>query len=171
MSRPFIEFVHPDDVERTAAEARGSARSTTSWSAFENRFRTRTGDWRWLRWNARTDGETWFAVAFDVTERKQAEDELRAAIEQERLLAYSQPIIDQRSGTVVQEELLVRLRTNGDGSTDRVLTAGRVPPRGRAQRPDPQHRPMDDDARRSSSPRTGATSRSTSPARTIADAG
>ena len=115
MARPFIEFVHPDDVARTEAESARIGEVDRELVAFDNRFRTTAGDWRWLRWNARTDGETWFSIAFDVTERKRAEDRLRAAIDQDRLLAYSQPIIDQRSGTVVQEELLARLRSNGAG--------------------------------------------------------
>jgi PAS domain S-box-containing protein len=121
MARPYVEFVHPDDVERTAAEAARIGEVDRVLVAFENRFLTKDGGHRWLRWSARTDGETWFSVAFDITAQKQAENELRAAITQNRLLAYSQPIIDQRSGTVVQEELLVRMRTNGGGVTERVL--------------------------------------------------
>jgi PAS domain S-box-containing protein len=121
MSRPLIEFVHPGDVRRTAAEVARIGEVDREIVALESRFRTSSGGWRWLRWNARTDGETWFAVAFDVSERKQSEERLRAAIEQERLLAYCQPIIDRRSGTVVQEELLVRIRDDGLG-TPRVLT-------------------------------------------------
>jgi PAS domain S-box-containing protein len=90
MARPFIEFVHPDDRERTLAEAVRIAEQDRELVAFENRYRTKDGDWRWLHWNARTDGETWFAVAFDVTEAKQAEQRLRQAIAEDRLLAYSQ---------------------------------------------------------------------------------
>ncbi len=121
MSRPYIDFVHPEDVTRTAAENARISEIDHELIAFDNRFRTKSGDWRWLRWSARTDGETWFAIAFDITDRRLAEDDLRAAINQNRLLAYSQPIIDQRSGTVVQEELLVRLRTNGGGPADKVM--------------------------------------------------
>jgi PAS domain S-box-containing protein len=115
MSRPYVDFVHPDDVARTTTEGGRIDEVDHELIAFENRYRTREGEWRWLRWNARTDGETWYAVAFDITDRKRAEERLRTAIDQDRLLAYSQPIIDQRSGTVVQEELLVRMRTNGEG--------------------------------------------------------
>ena len=39
---------------------------------------------------------------------------VRAAIEKERLLLHSQPIIDVRSGEQVAEELLVRMRGDGD---------------------------------------------------------
>ncbi len=75
---------------------------------FENRWRTRSGEYRWLRWSARSDGETWFSVAFDVTERKHAEESLRRALAEDRLVAYAQPIAEH-SGRVAQEELLVRM--------------------------------------------------------------
>lgn len=109
MARPFLDFVHPDDVERTALETAKLTQPDRELSAFENRYRTKAGEWRWLRWSARSDGETWFAVATDVTEGKEAERRLREALVEERLLAYSQPIVD-RAGRVVQEELLVRLQ-------------------------------------------------------------
>jgi EAL domain-containing protein (putative c-di-GMP-specific phosphodiesterase class I) len=52
--------------------------------------------------------------------------ELRAALTEEHLLVYAQPIIDQRRGTVAQQELLVRLQSlNGDG---RVLSPGEFLP-------------------------------------------
>ena len=50
---------------------------------FENRYRARGGDWRWLRWSARSDGDAWFAVAFDVTERKETEQRLRGLLTDE----------------------------------------------------------------------------------------
>jgi len=115
MERPFLEFLHPDDVAATAKEMRKLITRDYELVDFENRYRRKDGTWRWLRWSARSDGETWFAVAFDVTDRKLAEEELRAALTTDRLLAYSQPIIDGRSGRVVQQELLARLRGAEDG--------------------------------------------------------
>ena len=115
LARPFIEFVHPEDVERTVRASARVAEVDYELTAFENRYRTKGGEWRWLRWNARSDGVSWFAVAFDVTEEKLAEEEVMTAIDEERLLAYSQPIADHRSGDVVQEELLVRMRDGNDG--------------------------------------------------------
>jgi PAS domain-containing protein len=44
---------------------------------FENRYRCRDGGYRWLHWSARSDGTTWFAIAFDVSERKETEERLR----------------------------------------------------------------------------------------------
>jgi PAS domain S-box-containing protein len=115
MSRPFIEFVHPEDVEATIREASGVTRPDSAIADFVNRYRTRDGDYRWLRWSARSDGETWFAVAIDITEQRRREDELRAVLSGDRLLAYSQPIMDQRSEVISHEELLVRLRAVAGG--------------------------------------------------------
>jgi len=80
-SRPFIEFVHPDDLERTAAEAARLSEGGVDLISFENRYRTKDGSYRWLEWNVRplADRELLFAVARDVTERKQADLEIRAA--------------------------------------------------------------------------------------------
>src|SRR5204863_5621751 len=110
MSRPFIDFVHPSDRESTVEEAEKLGRKDYEVVDFENRYRARGGSWRWLRWSARSDGETWFAVAFDVTEEKERERRLRRMLTEDNLLAYSQPILDQRRGDIVQEELLVRMR-------------------------------------------------------------
>ncbi len=115
MSRPFIDFVHPSDRERTIEQASKVNRPDYEFVNFENRYRAKGGGWRWLSWSARSDGSTWFAVAFDVTEKKESERRLRRVLTGEHLLAYSQPIMEQRRGTVVQEELLVRMRVPHDG--------------------------------------------------------
>jgi PAS domain S-box-containing protein len=59
-------------------------------------------------------------VFADISDQKEREQELRwelewqrritRAVESDRLLAYSQPIVDLASGEAVQEELLVRMR-------------------------------------------------------------
>jgi PAS domain S-box-containing protein len=76
MSRPFIEFVHPDDRERTLSQnrdVRGGGRARL----FENRYVCKDGSYKWLLWNARRDPERQmiYAVARDMTARKQAEEE------------------------------------------------------------------------------------------------
>ena len=114
-SRPYIDFVHPADRERTLEEAAKGARPGHEVARFENRYRTRGGGWRWLRWSARSDGKSWFAVAYDVTEEKEAERRLRRMLTGGHLVAYSQPILDQRRGSIVQEELLARMRPSDRG--------------------------------------------------------
>ena len=69
-ARPFLDFVHPEDRELTRQAAAGIGVAGQEVVDFENRYRHKDGSWRSLVWNARSDGETWFAVASDVTEHK-----------------------------------------------------------------------------------------------------
>ena len=74
--RPFVDFVHPDDLEATLAEVDEQARSGQSVFNFQNRYLCSDGSYRWLEWTSRPDYDAglMFAVARDVTERKQAEE-------------------------------------------------------------------------------------------------
>lgn len=75
-------------------------------------------------------------VATDITERKEAEEELRQrigweeyisrAVNEGRLLVYRQPIIDLKTGGRCQEELLVRMN-GGHGPGDIVLPGEFLP--------------------------------------------
>lgn len=73
-SRPFLEFIHPDDQVRTKAAFQDfpEGRSVVD---VENRYRTKDGDWRWLHWKIGrpAPGASWIsAAARDVTEEKWA---------------------------------------------------------------------------------------------------
>jgi PAS domain S-box-containing protein len=76
MSRPFIEFVHPDDRERTLNQ-NATVRRGGQAVGFENRYLCKDGSYRWFRWNAAPDlgHSVIYSVARDVTEVKQAEEE------------------------------------------------------------------------------------------------
>lgn len=75
-SRPFIEFVHPEDRERTLNQNR-DVRGGGQALSFENRYVCKDGSCRWFLWNATRDpGEqAIYSVAHDITERKVAEAE------------------------------------------------------------------------------------------------
>lgn len=77
-SRPFIEFVHPDDLAATVAESKKLTQDALSIN-FENRYMCRDGSFRWLLWSATISAEKhlFYAVARDITERKHAEATLR----------------------------------------------------------------------------------------------
>jgi PAS domain S-box-containing protein len=76
MSKPFIEFVHPDDRERTLQQNK-DVRSGGRAIHFENRYLCKDGSFRWLLWNAAPDfgQQTIYSVARDITDRKRAEEE------------------------------------------------------------------------------------------------
>lgn len=99
-SRPMIEFVHPDDRERTLAQNR-EVRAGGHAVHFENRYRCADGSYKWLVWNAiaDVDKQTIYSVARDITRRKAAEEErdrlvveLQAALAEVRTLQAILPV-------------------------------------------------------------------------------
>jgi PAS domain S-box-containing protein len=81
-SRPFIEFVHPDDRAATVHETM-RLRSGLDSISFENRYQHRDGSYRWLLWSATAalDERLFYAVARDITGRRRVEEDLRKAKE------------------------------------------------------------------------------------------
>lgn len=75
LSRPYVDFVHPDDFEVTK-DAGQKLVDAGQIREFENRYVTKDGGIRWLRWSATTLDDSIYAVAYDVTDRKKAELEL-----------------------------------------------------------------------------------------------
>jgi len=99
-SRPFIEFVHPDDRERTLKQ-NAQVRAGGQALAFENRYLCRDGSYRWLRWNAVSDvnEQAIYSAARDITDAKKAEEEreqlvreLQTALAEVRTLREILPI-------------------------------------------------------------------------------
>jgi PAS domain S-box-containing protein len=88
LSRPYLEFVHPDDREATTAEARKIASGSNTLS-FENRYRCKDGSYKWLLWSAvvRAERGLIYAIAADITERKREEARMAAQYAVTRVLA------------------------------------------------------------------------------------
>jgi PAS domain S-box-containing protein len=80
LARPFLDFVHPDDREATAAEL-GRLGEGAATMSFENRYLLADGSFRYLAWNAMpyVDDGVVYAIAHDVTELKEREEELQLA--------------------------------------------------------------------------------------------
>ncbi len=81
--RPFLEFVHHEDKQNTLSEvAKLSTGEPTIF--FENRYMHKNGTYRWLSWTCSPDPDTGllYAVARDVTDRKQKELRLQEKNEQ-----------------------------------------------------------------------------------------
>jgi diguanylate cyclase (GGDEF)-like protein/PAS domain S-box-containing protein len=84
-SRPFIEFVHPDDREASMREFALSAQGERA-ASFVNRCRTKDGRWLSIEWTSQADPDrkVIYAAARNVTERHLAEDARREAEERFR---------------------------------------------------------------------------------------
>jgi diguanylate cyclase (GGDEF)-like protein/PAS domain S-box-containing protein len=79
-SRPFVEFVHPDDRERTRLSA-GQLREGERPRPLLNRYLTKDGGYRWIEWSSSSDSEhkLIYAAARDVTDRVEAEQRMQLA--------------------------------------------------------------------------------------------
>jgi PAS domain S-box-containing protein len=84
-SQSFIEFVHPQDHESTLTEFVKLLQGCNTYS-FENRYRCKNGEYRWLLWSAclGRDRISIYAIGHDITERKYAEIEGDRAYEETR---------------------------------------------------------------------------------------
>jgi PAS domain S-box-containing protein len=79
LSRPFADFVHPDD--RAATEAvQGSLVRGDDIVQFENRYLRSDGNARWLQWSARSVPEEGliYAAARDISESRRTSEEQAA---------------------------------------------------------------------------------------------
>ena len=88
--RAFLDLVHPDDLDATL-EAMSDLNRQTPISKFENRYRRKDGAYRWIEWRARPGGEKIYAVARDITDRKELDRNLARSDENQRILLDNIP--------------------------------------------------------------------------------
>lgn len=77
-AQPFIEFVHPDDVQRTVQESSQLMAGEPTVN-FVNRYKTKDGGWRWLSWNATQDSERqmYYFITRDITQEREREEQIQ----------------------------------------------------------------------------------------------
>ncbi|MBI5548457.1 MAG: PAS domain S-box protein, partial [Deltaproteobacteria bacterium] len=74
LEKPFMDFVHPEDVEPTR-RAFADVQAGKPVLNFVNRYRRRDGTYRWLEWRASPFiGPFNYASARDITDRRRAEE-------------------------------------------------------------------------------------------------
>ncbi|MDQ2730632.1 MAG: response regulator [Armatimonadota bacterium] len=78
LAKPYIELVHPDDLDDTAVEAARMTEEGCDSVAFENRYRCKDGSYKHLHWHSglSADHQLIYAVAHDITGRKIRAQEL-----------------------------------------------------------------------------------------------
>jgi len=75
LSKPFFEFIHPEDVDSTV-DAVSQLSKQNPVVNFINRYRCKDGSYRWLSWSATPQNDTIYAAAHDITDIKLAEEKL-----------------------------------------------------------------------------------------------
>src|SRR4051794_17624257 len=87
LSRPFLDFVHPDDRARSRDALEGLTRGREV-VLLENRNVRADGSMLWLQWSARpVPGEPiFYGAGHDISDRKRSEDQLRVLAEEQAAL-------------------------------------------------------------------------------------
>lgn len=117
-SKPFIEFVHPDDRAATV-EAASQLAAGDDVIEFVNRYACKDGSYKWLSWESSVDADlpeaerVILASAHDITEQVETRQQL------ERTLTEAQSF---RSVLEATSDLVVMARS--DGSVTFVNQAG-----------------------------------------------
>lgn len=86
-SRPYLDFVHPDDAGKTIAEAQALFDPEHATANFENRYLAKDGSYHWLSWSAKlaVGRADIVCVVRDVTEQVAARRELADSEQRFRL--------------------------------------------------------------------------------------
>lgn len=96
VAEPYINFIHPDDLQNTLHEAAKLNQGETT-ILFENRYRCKDGTYRWLLWQASPDLTRGliYASARDISPRKALEQQLIEMTELQRA------ILDGANSTII----------------------------------------------------------------------
>ncbi|MBI1755911.1 MAG: response regulator [Fimbriimonas ginsengisoli] len=77
ITRPFLDFVHPDDQEATLKEVEKQIVAGEKVLQFENRYLHRDGSWRVFSWKSMPQPDGFmYATARDVTELKETQAQI-----------------------------------------------------------------------------------------------
>ncbi len=70
--KPFAEFIHPDDREKTLKVIEEKLKKGYAVKSFSNRYQCKDGTYKWLEWTfnpAPEEGNSTYAVARDITNK------------------------------------------------------------------------------------------------------
>ncbi len=72
LSKPFLDFIHPEDVQKTIDVIVNELKKGSKVINFQNRYRCRDGSYKCLDWTSHPIPEKGisYAIAYDITEQK-----------------------------------------------------------------------------------------------------
>lgn len=130
LSRPFLEFIHPDDHPAAHASMKLLAAGEVLVN-FEDRNICKDGSYRWISWTVVPvpDKELVYGIGYDITDRKSAEQALLQARRQleDRVQQRTAELArtNERLGVEIEEhrQAAEQLRAIYDGMVDGLLIA------------------------------------------------
>jgi PAS domain S-box-containing protein len=83
ISKPFIELIHPDDLEKTS-NAVSKKLSGNNVASFENRYLCKDGSYKWIAWQGTLPDENGIitAIGSDISDKKKVEEDLKKSLEE-----------------------------------------------------------------------------------------
>jgi PAS domain S-box-containing protein len=132
LARPFMEFVHSDDHERTEEEARRVAGGAKA-LAFENRILCKDGSYKLIEWTVTPVPEegVMYGVGRDITERRRSQREEIALRRLATLVAQGLPpseifsAVSEEVGRLFGSDLTVVAKFDPDGPATVVMGLAR----------------------------------------------
>ena len=107
LEKPFLEFIHPDDLDLTKQIIEEKLRQGDTVLSFENRYICKNGSTIWLEWTSQPNlikGNT-YAIARNITERKRFEAELKSSLEQLHQLTQHVEKVRENERIAISREL------------------------------------------------------------------
>lgn len=102
-AEPYVHFIHPQDREQSTNEITRLLQTNLTYY-FENRYITKSGKIKWLAWNAIyvTEDNNIYAVAKDITEKRELENLLKKVNELARIGVWE---VDLQNNTIFWSDI------------------------------------------------------------------
>lgn len=97
-STPFIEFIHPADLERTQSEYKDTITGDRNSNNFTNRYRTKKGNYKWISWSSSDvfgEDKLVFCYGRDVTELVELQQLLENATKLSKVGGWEVDLIEE----------------------------------------------------------------------------
>ena len=111
-AKPFLEFIHPDDIQNTLFEVEKLKQGAVTIN-FINRYRCKDGNYKWLTWNTVPFGDNLYAAATDITEIKTTQELLTRSEIKYRNMVNNSPVSLWEEDWSIVIKMVDDLKKNG----------------------------------------------------------
>lgn len=107
-SNPYMHFVHPDDVTETIISHKDAFNDNLTY-VFENRYRTKSGEWKWISWSSSEvfdENGLLYGYGKDITGKKELEETLDKVYRLSRMGVWSLDLVTNKiSWSLITREI------------------------------------------------------------------